>query len=70
MSNEKLLHEKEIKRLQQEILLAKEANTIFPELNSKPIVENKFKESNSSNHIHDDDEIVSIEKSTLKLFMI
>lgn len=54
-------HEKEINRLQQEIILAKETNSNETESNSVlPVIENKLKESNSSNHIHDDDEMVSI----------
>lgn len=59
--SEKLAHENEIEKLQQEIALIKEANAaIVVELNTElPINENKLKESNSSNHVHDDDEMVS-----------
>lgn len=59
--SERSAHEKEINRLQQEINLAKEINTNEPESNIVlPVIENKLKKSNSSNHIHDDDEMVSI----------
>jgi len=58
---ERLTHEKEIKRLQQEIVLAKETNSNEPESNIVlPVNENKLKKSNSSNYIQDDDEMVSI----------
>lgn len=58
--NERSAHEKEINRLQQEINLVKEINTNESESNILPVSENKLKQSNSSNHIHDDDEMVSI----------
>lgn len=61
--SEKLVHEKEVERLQQEIVATQIANTITPVLNEEQsIVENKLKESNSSNHIQDDDEMVIIQK--------
>lgn len=65
--SERLAHENEINRLQQEIILAKETNsnetesTIVLPVNN----ENKLKKSTSSNHIHDDDEMVSINKIIL-----
>lgn len=55
MASERLVHEKEIGKL-QEIILAKEANIVTQEFN---VVENKLKQSISSNHIHDEDEMVS-----------
>lgn len=57
MSNEILVYKKEIERLNQDITLAKDLNTPFVEL---PIVENKHKEPNFLNNMHDDDEMVSI----------
>ncbi|CAH1738003.1 unnamed protein product [Aphis gossypii] len=57
--NERSAHEKEINRLQQEINLVKEINTNESESNILPVSENKLKQSNSSNHIHDDDEMFS-----------
>ncbi|XP_025202038.1 GRIP and coiled-coil domain-containing protein 2 [Melanaphis sacchari] len=58
--SERSAHEKEINRLQQEITLAKERNSHESESNVVlPIIENKLKKSNSSNHIHDDDEMFS-----------
>uniref|UniRef100_A0A2S2NFH3 GRIP and coiled-coil domain-containing protein 2 n=1 Tax=Schizaphis graminum TaxID=13262 RepID=A0A2S2NFH3_SCHGA len=58
--SERSAHEKEINRLQEEIILAKETNSNETESNSVlPVIENKLKESNSSNHIHDDDEMFS-----------
>jgi len=59
--SERLAHENEINRLQQEIILAKETNSNVTESNIElPVIENKLKNSTSSNHIHDDDEMVSI----------
>lgn len=59
--SERLAHEKEINRLQQEIILAKETHFNEPVSNIMlPVIENKLKKSNSSIHIHDDDEMVSI----------
>lgn len=55
MANEKLVHEKEIEKL-QEIILVKESNITSQEFN---VDENKLKQSISSNHIQDDDEMVS-----------
>ncbi|XP_060862086.1 GRIP and coiled-coil domain-containing protein 2-like isoform X2 [Metopolophium dirhodum] len=58
--SERLAHENEINRLQQEILLAKETNSNETESNIVlPVIENKLKKSTSSNHIHDDDEMFS-----------
>lgn len=63
MLSEKLVYEKEVERLQQEIVVTQIANTITPVTNEEEsIVENKLKEFNSSNHIQDDDEMVSIQK--------
>jgi len=47
--------------LQKEIDLSKKAEIIALELNSTelPVVENKLKESNSLNKMHDDDEMVN-----------
>lgn len=60
------MHENEINRLQQEIILAKETNSNETESNIVlPVIENKLKKSTSSNHIHDDDEMVSIYKCIL-----
>lgn len=57
---EKLAYEKEIERLKQEIDLAKESNIVKSESNVElPVTENKFKETYSLNHVHDDDEMVS-----------
>lgn len=58
MSNELLLHEKEIERLKQEITLAKDLNA--PTNVELPMVVNKHKELNFLNNIHDDDEMVCI----------
>lgn len=59
--SERLAHENEINKLQQEIILAKETNSNETESNIVlPVVENKLKKSTSSNHIHDDDEMVSL----------
>ncbi|XP_022166739.1 GRIP and coiled-coil domain-containing protein 2-like [Myzus persicae] len=58
--SERLAHENEINKLQQEIILAKETNSNETESNIVlPVVENKLKKSTSSNHIHDDDEMFS-----------
>lgn len=54
--------------LQQEITLIKESTA--PVLNEElPVVENKLKQSNSSNHFHDDDEMVSCLIELLKVSM-
>jgi len=63
MLSEKLVHEKEVEKLQQEIIATQIANTITLVSNEEQsIVENKLKESNSSNHVQDDDEMVGIQK--------
>jgi hypothetical protein len=69
MSSERLAHEKEIEKLQQEIALVKELTA--PVLNAElPVVENKLKESNSSNNIHDDDEMVCLSNIIMKNFLV
>lgn len=68
ISSERLAHEKEIEKLQQEIALVKEL--AVPELNVDIPVENKLNESNSSNNIHDDDEMVSLSIIILKSFFV
>lgn len=62
MLNEKLVYEKEVERLQQEIVATQNANIIKPISNDEQsVVENKLKELNSLNHIQDDDEMVGIQ---------
>lgn len=64
-----MVHEKEVEKLQQEIALVKEATA--PILNvDLPVVENKLKESNTSNNFHDDDEMVSLSHFILKSFSV
>jgi len=57
--SEKLLYEKEVERLQKEIVTIQNANIVIPVSNDEqPIIENKHKELNFLNHIQDEDEMV------------